>query len=167
MPDDKNHTPFTATDIERYHKGLLSAPEMNALEKAALEDPFLADALEGYACTGCKCRCRYYRIGNKMAERTGGAKIIPMHRRNRIAFPWLKVAAIVVLVAGAGFLLYQFGFNKKPTEVARLEPKKEEVPLAKDSSANNRPAITPPETNGNPCKKRNGLQSCCTKKYPC
>lgn len=34
-------------DIERYLKGELSPAEMHALEKKALADPFLADALEG------------------------------------------------------------------------------------------------------------------------
>jgi hypothetical protein len=35
------------TDVHKYLKGELSAQEMHALEKAALDDPFLADALEG------------------------------------------------------------------------------------------------------------------------
>ena len=39
---------YSASDIERYHAGTMTASERHALEKAALEDPFLADALEGY-----------------------------------------------------------------------------------------------------------------------
>ena len=38
-------------DIERYSKGELSPAEMHELERKALSDPFLADALEGYAHT--------------------------------------------------------------------------------------------------------------------
>lgn len=34
-------------DIERYLRGEMTSSEMHALEKKALEDPFLADALEG------------------------------------------------------------------------------------------------------------------------
>jgi hypothetical protein len=34
-------------DIEKYLKGELSPKEMHELEKKALSDPFLADALEG------------------------------------------------------------------------------------------------------------------------
>lgn len=34
-------------DIEKYRKGELTSAEMHALEKRALQDPFLADALEG------------------------------------------------------------------------------------------------------------------------
>jgi len=43
----KNIITYTASDIEKYLRGELSTPEMHALEKAALDDPFLADALEG------------------------------------------------------------------------------------------------------------------------
>ena len=42
---------YTAKDIERYHRGEMSAAEMHLLEKAALDDPALADMLEGYAFT--------------------------------------------------------------------------------------------------------------------
>ena len=34
-------------DIDKYLRGEMSPAEMNALEKKALQDPFLADALEG------------------------------------------------------------------------------------------------------------------------
>ena len=44
----KNNTPYTLLDIEQYLQGKLSPAEMHALEKAAVQDPFLADAIEGY-----------------------------------------------------------------------------------------------------------------------
>ncbi|MFN6087210.1 MAG: hypothetical protein ACK47E_00495, partial [Cyclobacteriaceae bacterium] len=34
-------------DIEKYRKGELTPSEMHSLERKALSDPFLADALEG------------------------------------------------------------------------------------------------------------------------
>ena len=43
------HKNFTAKDIEMYHKGQLTPAEMHAMEKAALDDPMLADALEGFS----------------------------------------------------------------------------------------------------------------------
>lgn len=49
MSDHKEHiSHYTAADIQRYVQGKLSAREMHAMEKAALDDPFLADAIEGY-----------------------------------------------------------------------------------------------------------------------
>ena len=52
MSIDNNIKNFTGADIEKYHKGLLSSKERHDLEKAALDDPFLADALEGFAVAG-------------------------------------------------------------------------------------------------------------------
>ena len=49
MMSSKNNG-FTAGDIERYHSGKMSPEERHALEKAALDDPFLAGAkLEEFA----------------------------------------------------------------------------------------------------------------------
>ena len=48
MSNQKEHiTQYSAADIQRYVLGKLSAREMHAIEKAALDDPFLADAIEG------------------------------------------------------------------------------------------------------------------------
>lgn len=48
MSDHKEHiTQYSAADIQQYVQGKLSAREMHAMEKAALDDPFLADAIEG------------------------------------------------------------------------------------------------------------------------
>lgn len=48
MNEPKYHNiQYTETDIRKYLSGQMSAPEMNAFEKAALDDPFLADAIEG------------------------------------------------------------------------------------------------------------------------
>ena len=40
---------YSANDIDAYLKGQLSPALMHAMEKAALDDPFLAEAMEGYA----------------------------------------------------------------------------------------------------------------------
>ena len=48
MSEEKNIINYTAADIQKYWNGKLSAAEMHAMEKAAMDDPFLADALEGY-----------------------------------------------------------------------------------------------------------------------
>lgn len=48
MNDHKEHiSHYSVADIQRYVQGKLSAREMHAMEKAALDDPFLADAIEG------------------------------------------------------------------------------------------------------------------------
>ena len=42
---------WNVQDFERYHSGKMPDMEKHALEKAALDDPFLDDALEGYSHT--------------------------------------------------------------------------------------------------------------------
>lgn len=54
----KYNNEFTAQDIERYYSGQMSSIEMHQLEKAAMEDPFLADALEGYGYTHTPARIK-------------------------------------------------------------------------------------------------------------
>ena len=114
---ENKHT-YTAIDIERYHQGLLTPAERHALEKAALEDPFLADALDGYAITGVNIPADLAELKTRLQERTQSAKVIPIAGGSR-SFPLLRVAAIVLLLAGAALLTYQFAFNKGHQEIAQ------------------------------------------------
>ncbi|MEO5948491.1 MAG: carboxypeptidase-like regulatory domain-containing protein [Chitinophagaceae bacterium] len=125
MATDNNIKNFTAADIEKYHNGLLSAKEMHDLEKAAMDDPFLADALEGYAFAGVNVAADLEELKERLAKKTETAKVIPLsttERKNN--FSLLKVAAMLVFVAGAAFAVYQFGFNKKVDSIAQNEPVK-------------------------------------------
>ena len=128
MANDNNIKTFTAADIEKYHKGLLSAKQMHDLEKAALDDPFLADALEGYAVTGVDTTNDIAALKKRLAEKTEGAKVIPLSADRRKAFPWLRVAAAVVIIAGSALFATQFLFNKKTdNNIAQAETGKKKV----------------------------------------
>lgn len=48
MNERKNNKEYSAIDIQRYLNGQMSAKEMHAMETAALDDPFLAEAIEGF-----------------------------------------------------------------------------------------------------------------------
>ena len=48
MSEKNQHRQYSAVDIQSYLKGEMSKEEMHQIETAALEDPFLADAIEGY-----------------------------------------------------------------------------------------------------------------------
>ena len=136
---------FTAADIERYHRGLMSSGERHAIEKAALDDPFLADALEGYIHTETAAGDideLKERLANRTAEKE---KVIPI-AVNKPSFEWWKVAAMIVLVAGAGLLVYQFAFNAKKEDIAQSpqpatikqqknEPEKTTSPATNDSGS--------------------------------
>ncbi len=147
MATDNNIKHFTATDIERYHRGLLSAKERHALEKAALDDPFLADALEGYAVPGVNASADLSELQKRLEERTERTRVIPLAGGKTRSFPWLRAAAAIVILAGAGYLAYQFAFtgNEPNSEIAKTEPGVTQQKPASDS-----PAISGNETTSAP-----------------
>src|SRR5947199_3156280 len=101
---------YTYKDIQRYHSGEMSSVEMHQLEKAALNDPFLADALEGYKnATNAEqdLTTLKIRINEKANKNT---RIAWIGRNNN----WLKIAAALLFIAiGGGFFLIS---NKSSNE---------------------------------------------------
>jgi len=110
MSTDHKHTgTYTAADIERYLNGQMTAAEKHALEKAALEDPFLAEAMEGYAgIPDLPLQPDIQGLKQRLQERNAGNKVIPV-RKYRI---WWSAAAAVLLVAGTATTWYLF--NQSP-----------------------------------------------------
>ncbi len=100
--DQNNHREYSAGDFERYYSGKMPEMEMHALEKAALQDPFLADALEGYQYTQTP-----YEDVEDLKKRLSADK-----KKGRLFFlqnpAWFKVAAFIILFAGAGYFIYLF-----------------------------------------------------------
>ena len=136
MSEEKKYRNYTAEDIEKYHGGLLSPKEMNELEKAALDDPFLADALEGYGATPVNAAADISELEKKLQERITGAKVVSMVVP-RSSFKWWKVAAAVLIIGGVGFFTYQLSTNNSNNKVAKLEEKK----------SNDQPAVTGLDSN--------------------
>lgn len=117
----KENKIYTAVDFERYHTGSMPASEMHDLEKAALEDPFLADALEGYALSSSakkdmlQLRERLFKKGkNKIAT--------PVYSLTRSA--WWRIAALFIIIAGAGIIFYKINISSKQNTIAKTDDKK-------------------------------------------
>lgn len=126
MANSNNITNFTAADIEKYHRGLLSNKERHELEKAAMDDPFLADALEGYALPGVKIADDINELKRRLAQKTE-ARVIPLKTASNSNFKLLRAAVVLAFVAGSGLLIYQFGFNNKKEEIAQTGNTKKET----------------------------------------
>ncbi len=134
MSHKNNDRIYTAADIEKYHTGLLSAKKMHALEKAALDDPFLADALEGYDISGVNVNADITELKNRLAKRTiEENKVVPFASGKTTSFSWWKIAAMFLLIAGAGIIVYQFGFNNKSNDIAQSLQKEIAKPETQDS----------------------------------
>ena len=140
LSEEKKYKNYTAADIEKYHRGLLSPREMNDLEKAALDDPFLADALEGYGATAVNVSTDLSDLGKKMEERISDSRVIGL-APSTTSFKWWQLAAAVVVLGGLGYFIYQLSADNKNRDVAvTMEEKKPTGPLSPIKADSNRPA---------------------------
>ena len=141
MSEEKNIINYTAADIEKYWTGKLSPAEMHALEKAAMDDPFLADALEGYKNTSL-ANAGLDSLKERLDKRVGA--FVPVINLKRKRFTWVKAAAAVIIIVGMGLLVQQLIFNdrnKDSIAVVEKDDKKAEVgansnPIVVDSIKN-------------------------------
>jgi TonB family protein len=105
-------------DIVRYKKGELSPEQMHALEKKALSDPFLAEALEGIENISA----------DELASDISEIEKKILHKRNParagLLTP-LRIAAGLFLVTSSVFIVYQF-IPKAETIALKIEKSKPE-----------------------------------------
>ncbi len=120
-------------DIQRYLQQKMNAQEMHSFESAMMDDPFLADAIEGYK------KSNEAVTGKHLSEIKKGVKgdnplakvvALPSHETG-----WWKIAAIILLIvtgAGIGYSLLDDPAAKNTVQqIAEKESK--ELPGRKDS----------------------------------
>lgn len=136
MNDHKEHiSQYSAADIQQYVQGKLSAAEMHAMEKAALDDPFLADAIEGYQLafdeqqenlvTG-----QLQQLQQQFNARTNRTARVVAFKPFRY---WQAAAAAAVVFIITGVWL--FSLNKNSVPDTAVIAKTEEQPLPKQQPA--------------------------------
>lgn len=131
--DSSENKKFTAADIARYHTGKMPAEERNALEKAALDDPFLADALEGYGFDSAPAAA-LAALQQRLDEKTHPNRPANVIRLYRV----LSAVAMLVVLGGTGWFAWKaFEYANQGRSVARQgeRPKvtTQVVPPATDS----------------------------------
>jgi outer membrane biosynthesis protein TonB len=116
----KKHTIiYSAEDIQQYLSGKLTPLQMNAIEKAALDDPFLAEAMEGYeGMPAGEWETALTAAKQQFAEKEAGAKIIVLPGRKN---NWLKIAAAVLLIGGTAAMAYYIFNKKEAPQIAKIE----------------------------------------------
>lgn len=144
-------------DIKRYLQGEMTPAEQHALEKAALSDPFLAEALEGLSnlteaelaedlenisaelenqtehvwqmpAAGAKRKVASEAAASMMADQVETATPQVPAKAKRNWWP-LRVAAILIVLIG-GYLIVPRLFNKPKEELALQQEIKPEPPVA-------------------------------------
>ncbi len=109
MSEYRNHIKqYTAADIQQYLDGRMNAAEMHAMEKAALEDPFLADAIEGIELAKKEynndtINNDLVQLRNQIAEKSNAGKV-----RAIASFRWWRVAAAAIVLIVFGAVTYTF-----------------------------------------------------------
>jgi CarboxypepD_reg-like domain/Gram-negative bacterial TonB protein C-terminal len=109
MFEKENHINYTAEDIQQYLSGKLTPLQMNAMEKAALTDPFLAEAIEGYEGMQQEdWKKQLAELKEGFSQQNTTAKVIALPRKTN----WFKYAAAVLLIGGTATISYWL-INKK------------------------------------------------------
>ncbi len=136
-----NTSNYTHLDISRYLDKKMTKQEMHDFEKAMLEDPFLADAYEGFAKTNVEvARSHIADIERKLLHREEQAKVVEM---TPSGLNWWKIAVMFIIIIGIGFTGYLLINNStQPTEMA--VNKTMSPPVLQDSiSPGQKPLVVP------------------------
>jgi hypothetical protein len=136
MRKEENSIQFSAEYIRKYLDGELSDQDMQALEKAALEDPFLADAIEGIE--ESRKHTVSFETGIADLKTKLSERISQRNSRRGLLFQLTKwpVAASFLLVIGLAVFMVIY-VNRKP-EISRADsrPDSAAVTLNKPSQEN-------------------------------
>jgi hypothetical protein len=134
MAEQNTHINYSAEDIERYLKGKMSAKEMHDMEKAALQDPFLADAIEGFVNSSFEeSRKHLDEITAVLQTKKDETKVVPLPLKS---FYWWRIAAIVILVAGIGTVSWYIIGSNNAADKNEITQVKENKSKAADTVPN-------------------------------
>jgi len=176
MANNNQHISYTAADLLAYARGQMDAKQMHALEKAALEDDFLAEALEGYMMENTKTQIidsQFLIIPNSEAnqdmiaqklsnfkaqivierkkDENDAPKAIPIWRQR-----WIQYAAAAAVILGG--LWFGFSSNKEHVDKGntRITVAQNE-PVVVKSEANS--SLTDSSVTSSPSTQQNGNSS--------
>ena len=119
MKNDKYHNNYSAEYLQKYLNGELSDKEMQALEKNALDDPFLADTIEGLE--EARNHPVSFESGVADLQKRLSERVLEMNRKKRIPFKFTRwrVAASILIIAGLTTLtITLLKYNATPKTIA-------------------------------------------------
>jgi TonB-dependent SusC/RagA subfamily outer membrane receptor len=132
MINRNSHNDYSLEDIEKYLKGKMSAADMHELEKAALEDPFLSDAIEGYSETSLETASTHLQeIKQELLQDKIKVKVVPLHSSTSIK--WWRMVAAVLLIAIISTVTWNI--TRKNNKQGNIADNKKVVITKKDSTA--------------------------------
>jgi outer membrane biosynthesis protein TonB len=124
MNEEKHKRDYNTDDIKKYIEGKMSPQEMHALEKAALEDEFLADALhgmqlyaqeKGFETFAHDIRDLKARMGSRLKSGKHSGVLV-------MRGLWWKVAAVLfVIITGIAIIFFVGESNRTEKDIAQKE----------------------------------------------
>lgn len=118
MKEENKHIIYTAEDIKRYITGDMPAAEMHAMEMAALDDPLLAEAMEGYDLMEQKDWSKELAALKTELNTTKKEETPIITIGKTPAFKWWKTAAAILVLGATAATAYIFT-NKTNKETAQ------------------------------------------------
>jgi len=126
LEKNKDHIIYNTEAIHRYFTGKMNAAEMHTMEKAALNDTLLAEAMEGYYESGSintdvgyiAMQTELDGLKDKISEKTISIK--------KPTNNWWKVAAAILLLVSGAYAFYR---------MSKTENKKDIVTVQKNDAA--------------------------------
>jgi hypothetical protein len=106
-------------NLKSYIEGIRKGRDINLLERAAMQDPFLADALAGYDQVKGNYSCRI--------EEMTGQVILQTQPKNK-TFRTGMIAAVILVLTVSGFYIFSSKRSLSVKDFVRQEEKKPEPP---------------------------------------
>ena len=130
MNHQENNKQYSAEDIQRYLRGEMPAEEMHAMETAALDDPFLADAIEGFEMAMRdhateSLQSSIGKLNKEFSERVRKPATVVTFSHSR----WWQISAAAVILVIIGFALYNNrpGKDERESSLAVIEKKQSDT----------------------------------------
>jgi hypothetical protein len=125
---------YSYEEIQRYLQHKMDAKEMYAFERAMMDDPFLADAIEGYRKSNMAVAASHLtEIEKQLTGDKQKAKVVALQAQ---ATGWWKIAAIILLIVTGAAISYSLlntsGVDDSSTRQT-AQKESQEIPAVKDS----------------------------------
>jgi TonB family protein len=138
MALEGNNIIYTQKDIKQYFDNELTPLQMNAMEKAALNDPFLAEAMDGYEPFKHQDFTNdLLSITNKLTQQEPTAKIISINQNSKKK--WFAAAAVALIATTVGInYLIKNNSENKVQDIATINTPtpSQELPKADSTTSN-------------------------------
>ena len=148
MSTGENHIKqYSAEDIQRYINRQMSPAEMHAMEKASHEDPFLAEAMEGYVDNPVdSITSDIAALKERLSPQTG-TKVVPLFStKEKSRKIWWSAAAVILVLLGTSATWYLLSNNTEGSIAQQKEKTLPESPAQAKQAEQENKSINKPET---------------------